>query len=73
VTNLREWTEAGERNHWGLPTKAGLILRLPIIRHVRAAWCAFQVERHYTAIAGLGLLRTGYDEWVVYAIWKGLC
>lgn len=67
------WRQDGERNHWELPRKALWPLRIPVVRHIRALWATLMIERHYRIYASLGLLRTGYDEWVVFAILKGLC
>jgi hypothetical protein len=36
--------------------------RWPIIRHVRAIWLAWQVERHYRAWAKLGMLPSYRDR-----------
>lgn len=71
--NTARWREHGEQNHWTLPPPAPWPLRLPIIRQLRAAWGTWQVERHYEAFAPLGLVRTGYDEWVLWAIARGMC
>lgn len=66
------WRADGNEWNWSLPPKAPRLLRLPIIRHFRALWLSYKIERHYAAWRGLGV-RTGYDEWVLYAIARGWC
>jgi hypothetical protein len=73
VSDFKKWQDDGRRNNWSLPPIAWWPFRLPVIRQIRAAWNAWMVERHYEAFACLGLVRTGYDEWVIYAIAKGIC
>lgn len=67
----KRWYEDKELNNWKLPPPANYFLRLPVIRHVRAAILIYRVERHYKNIP-FGL-RTGYDEWIIYAIVRGWC
>ena len=68
-----EWLDHGLIvNGWGPPAVAGSFWRLPIVRHVRAFWHGWRTERHYARWASVGsVLRSGYDEWVLYGIWKG--
>ncbi len=73
MTDLERWTEDGKRNGWELPQKAIWFLRLPGLRHIRVFFASWAVERHYAGIAPLGLIRTGYDEWVLFAIARGIC
>lgn len=65
------WREDGDRYGWVLPKPAAWPLRLPVIRHIRAAWNAYWIEQHYRHGLGSIGLRTGYDEWALYAIWRG--
>lgn len=63
---------------WGykLPPPAPWPLRLPIIRHVRWFWNAWQVERWAEAWGSVGIGVGGsnpYDRWVLYAIYRGWC
>lgn len=68
----KRWQDDAALNNWRLPFKAPWPLRLPIIRNVRAAWHALQTERHYQRWSMLGAMsRTGYDEWVIYAVARG--
>ena len=74
TNDLERWREDGERCGWQLPLPAPRLLRMPVIRHARAALLTWKVERHYAYFGGaLGLMRTGYDEWVIYAIARGMC
>jgi len=67
------WHLHGQQNNWILPPKAPLILRLPVIRQLRAVWHEGQVDRHNQFWRSVGTIPTGYDEWVLYAIWRGWC
>ena len=50
-----------------------MLKRLPIIRHVRWLYWAWQVEKHYAMWAQLGSLPLyrDRDEAVLDAIWRG--
>ena len=65
------WQRDKIQNGWELPPKAGPVWRLPVVRHVRAVWHAWRIEDHYARMP-VGI-RTGYDEWVAYAISRGWC
>lgn len=65
------WLQQAERNGWKMPV-APAWKRLPVIRHVRAIWCAIQVERWYSSGPGMIGVRTGYDDWALWGIWHGL-
>jgi hypothetical protein len=67
------WKTAAIVNDWVLPMPANWFLRLPIIRNFRAAFLLWQVERHNEIYRSIGMIPQGYDEWVIYAIWKGRC
>ena len=68
---IQKWRETGIKNRWTMPKTWG-ISRLPIIRHVRTLLAAWAVERHYAVYESMGLLHTGYDEWVLWGLWRGL-
>lgn len=67
---MTDWEYAAKDNGWTMPPSKWWE-RLPIIRHVRAMWGAYQIERWYSRGPGMIGLRTGYDEWVVAGIWMG--
>jgi len=69
----RRWLADGADFGWVLPKPAVWWKRLPVIRKFRAIAATIAIERHYGVYDLLGLVRTGYDEWVVYAIGKGWC
>lgn len=66
-----EWLAAGLDSGWGPPPRSGPLARLPVIRHVRTLWLTLQVARHSTFWAGMGMLDTGYDDWVLFGMWRG--
>jgi hypothetical protein len=65
------WREDGERRGWRLPPPAPWPMRLPGVRHLRAVWMTFWIEQHYRYGLGSIGIRTGYDEWVTHAVWRG--
>jgi len=67
------WETTRKACGWELPKSAPWPLRLPVIRNIRALFASIAVERHYVDIEPFGGLRTGYDEWVLYAIARGWC
>lgn len=70
----RKWHEDQRANGWKLPAPAPRWLRLPIIRRFRAMWLDRKVEQHYrSGISYFFGARSGYDEWVLYAISRGWC
>lgn len=71
ILKHRDWVSTGNRNGWRM-TSAPSWKRFPIVRHVRAAYGAYQVAKFQEAIAFMGSINTGYDEWVLYGIYHGL-
>lgn len=70
--NDRRWRDDATINNWVLPFVAPWPLRLPIVRAMRAVWHSIQTERHYRRWSMIGsLARSGYDEWVIYAVARG--
>lgn len=67
--DLARWTKYGKDNGWELPPRAMLFWRLPVVRHIRTVWLIIRVEMYYTRVPGI---RTGYDEWILFAIVKGM-
>ena len=69
----KRWHDDRDQLGYALPRKAAWPLRMPIIRHVRFYWLSWKIEQHYSMGPGSIGLRTGYDEWVLYAVWRGWC
>lgn len=67
----RRWLEDGQRREWTLPPAAPWYLRAWLVRHVRAFVVAWRIDTWDRAWREVGLIPTGYDQWVVYAIWRG--
>lgn len=70
MTDFERWTTMAQDYGYTMPF-APLWKRLPVIRHVRALYAKWQIERWYAYGPGSIGLRTGYDDWVVYGIWAG--
>lgn len=66
-----EWIKAGEENGWTMPT-APKWKKIPVIRHIRTFYNFFWTEVWYSSGPGMIGLRTGYDEWVLWGMWRGL-
>lgn len=64
------WHEDARRHGWVMPAAAWW-QRLPIIRHVRAAWHSRQVKAWESMWRSVGLVPRGYDRWVIYGIATG--
>lgn len=56
-----------------LPPPAPWPWRLPVVRHIRAIWTAWKIDRHYAAWGSIGALPVNaeYDRRCVEAIWRG--
>ena len=67
----KRWRKDRDELGWVLPPPAAWPLRLWGVRHIRALYGAVQCERHYTMGFGAFGFRSGYDEWVIYAISGG--
>ena len=67
------WEEDAARYGWIMP-RAPWWKRLPIVRHVRAAFHRVRAEqfRTFTSAVGLGIGGLPqYDSWVLYGIARG--
>jgi len=64
----RDWVVDGKMNGWKMP-KTPFVLRLPMIRQVRAIYRMIIVDLWHSIGTGI---RSGYDSWVLYGIWHGL-
>lgn len=71
--DLIRWHRDKVERGWRLPDIAPWPLRLPIIRHIRALWISWHIEKYYAAWSESGLVSSGYDEWVIFAIFRGFC
>ena len=47
-------------------------MRLPAVRHVRAVIYRVEVRQWNAAMRSVGMVPSGYDDWVVYGIAKGM-
>ena len=65
------WVDEADARGWILPAPNAAWRRLWGVRHIRYLIVVYRIERHYSFWEGLGSTRTGYDEWVAYAIWRG--
>lgn len=72
MSRLKRWADVGQEFGWRMPAKPPVWWkRLPLVRHVRAIWLLYQIERWYGYGPGSIGLRSGYDDWVVEGIWLG--
>lgn len=67
---MTDWEYAQAENGWDMPA-APAWKRRPIVRHFRAIYASIQVARHNYFYRKIGLMPTGYDEWVCAGIWQG--
>ena len=65
------WLADAEHYGWMLPPPNAAWRRLWGIRHIRHLIVVYRIERSYLFLEGSGSIRTGYDEWAAYAIWRG--
>jgi hypothetical protein len=69
---ISDWEDQGIRHGWRPPPRASWVWRRWGIRHIRVIWLTLQVTLHYEHWAALGMLNTGYDDWVIWGIAKGV-
>lgn len=67
----RRWNEDKDRNGWAAPPPARRVWRLPLVRHIRCLFKTRQVNAHNKLWSSTGSVITGYDHWVLYAVWRG--
>lgn len=70
-----EWYQAEADQGWELPEPAAWPWRAWGVRHVRALWHGYRADklaREWAEIGGIGDgYMPPYDEWRLYAIWRG--
>ena len=71
MTDFEMWVQDGNEMGWEMPS-APWWKRLPVIRHIRAIYGLIKLEQHNRFWLRAGLIPTGYDEWVVYGIARGM-
>lgn len=71
VSEMEKWRTWQKEYGYTMPF-APWWKRLPIVRHCRAKWAQFNIERWYAYGPGSIGIRSGYDDWVVFGIWHGL-
>lgn len=71
MTDLEKWEEDGRDFGWVMPPAAWW-KRLPVIRHVRAAYLSHKVDEYQQLLTrATGALHSGYDRWVIWGIAHG--
>lgn len=71
MSDLDYWLQDASENNWTMPP-APWWKRLPVIRHIRAAYLQGQVAQHNVMWRSVGKIPSGYDSWVIYGIWIGM-
>lgn len=66
----QRWHRDAARNGWAMPATQAW-KRLWLIRHVRWFYLNIQVYKHYLIWNSLGMISTGFDEWVLYGVRRG--
>jgi len=67
------WFDCGLRRGWTLPDPANPLARLWGVRHARWAWYAAVDTYEDWYWSRYGLVSTGYNNWLRYAIRRGWC
>lgn len=71
VEHVDEWKDTGRHHGWDMPS-APAWKRLPIVRHVRTLYHSYKVQAWDDFWWGMGLMATGYDDWVLWGMWNGM-
>lgn len=71
MSDMDLWLEDKQVNGWEMPT-ASWWKRLPIVRHVRAIYHRVRLYHHNSFYLSIGMIPSGYDNWVIYGIAKGM-
>ena len=72
LTDQDRWEQDKKDFGWKLP-ECSQWKRLPIIRHLRVIYLSLMLMlwRRYWDAQGFSGLHSGYDNWVLYGIWRG--
>lgn len=68
---MKDWRADAFLYGWIMPF-APWWKRLPVVRHCRFLWHSILLDRHNDMVREMGLIPTGYDEWVLFGIWHGM-
>lgn len=68
-----DWRSACVLFGWRLPAPAAWPWRLWGVRYLRAACASIGVDLWYAYGPGSIGVRSGYDDWVLYAVRRGWC
>jgi hypothetical protein len=68
---MDRWKKDARDFGWVMPS-APWWKRLPAVRHVRAFRYALRVREWRRVVTIMGMVPSGYDDWVVYGIAKGM-
>jgi len=71
MDDMSRWRQMGKDCRWSMPSVPGW-KRLWGVRHVRVIWHGYWLDRHNAVSRSLGMVPSGYDDWVLYGIWHGL-
>lgn len=63
------WHEHKEEYGWRLPKKSFFIFRWPAVRYFRFLFHSFRLER-WVRMHG-AFCANAYDEWIIWAIYRG--
>lgn len=70
-TSLAGWLATGAERGWTPCYCAAVPWRWPGVRHVRTLRHMVGVTLHQMRRAKLGMMATGYDEWMLFGMWRG--
>lgn len=70
LTALEAWRADGVRRGWQMP-RATWWQRLPFVRRLRAIYYLSQIDRHQAMFSAMGLVPSGYDQWVIWGMVNG--
>ena len=71
MTTCEEWTDIGAERKWLPPILPAWGYRLPGIRHIRTIWHGIRAANYGAMWSSMGFINTGYDDWVLFGMWRG--